>query len=562
MKTRSFGLPEGYSLAGISLRSIALCLISRSALWRSALAALMLAPSLALATTNTLVNTYTWIGGTNGDFGTPSNWSPAPGGAGTAPSLSTDGVLFTNSGSTTVTLTNTYQIYGVTFNAGAVTTLTGGTLQLAGNGNQDASAAFIDNAGSTINSAIQLTGGDTIQSATGKTTTINGALNLNGYDCRLDGGGGTLTMNGVISGTLTGGPSLDFNNGGTVNLNALNTFSSASGMSVWSGNVITTQNSLINQAGGWGSNSALISLGYNGGGAGAIYNGAAITNGHNIVVQSGGSATDTIGGTTAAISAYTGTITLGNGTATNYNGINVSAASGGQVNVTGNISRAAGGTGTNDTLTKIGAGIVALSGTNTYQGVTLVNAGTLLINGTNSGPGTFTVNSGGTLGGTGSLAGATTIASGGNLTPGVSGTGLLTISNSLTLSSGSTTTFNITATNNFSSINLGANALTEGGALVFAINGYTPTAGNTFQLVTFGSQSGLSSGVTLTGTQSGTFTDAAGVWSYTNGSTVWQYSYLNGQLSILAVPEPSDIALIALSGLALVIGMRRRARAD
>ncbi len=270
----------------------------------------------------------------------------------------------------------------------------------------------------------------------------------------------------------------------------------------------------------------------------------------------------TLGMIGSGTTTINGNVHLNNSSTTN-DGANMqlNAVSGGTLVLAGQVSDSLSTTARS--ITKIGAGTVILSGTgNNYRGGTYVNVGTLLINSTGgTGSGAVSVASGATLGGTGSITGATTIASGGNLTPGVSGTGLLTISNSLTLSSGSTTTFTMTATNNFSSINLGANALTEGGALVFAINGYTPTTGDAFQLVTFGSQSGLSSGITLTGTQSGTFTDAAGVWSYTNGSTVWQYSDLNGQLSILAVPEPSDVALIALSGLALVIVLRRRRQA-
>jgi hypothetical protein len=525
-----------------------------SVFWKIAVAALILQPSFALASTNTATNTNNWIGGASGTWATATNWS-----LGSIPADTNTAVLFTNAA--TVTLSGSNQIYGVTFSN--VVTLNGGVLQLQGNGNQDSTAAFIDYAGSTINSAIQLTGGDEIQSSSGHVTTINGALDLNGQQARLNGGGGTLTMNGVISGTLTGGVSLAFNNGGTVNLNALNTFSTTSGMNVWGSTVVTTQNSLLNQAGGWGSNSSTIQLGYSGGGTAAIYNGAAVTNAHNITVTTGTGVTfETIGGTTAAISAYTGTISLGDGNATNaYRGIVVNAATGGQVNITGNIVHVAGSTGTGDTFTSgSGAysGIVALSGVNTYLGTTTVAVGTLLVNGTNSGAGAVTVNSGGTLGGTGSLAGATTVASGGKLTPGVSGAGVLTMSNSLTLSAGSTTTFNITATNNFSSINLGANALSHNGALVFNINGYTPTAADSFQLFTLGSQTGTSTGISLAGTQSGSFVNASGIWSLTNGSGTWQYTDSTGVLSILAVPEPSDIAFIAISGLALVIAIRRR----
>ncbi|MDP9173513.1 MAG: autotransporter-associated beta strand repeat-containing protein, partial [Planctomycetota bacterium] len=89
-------------------------------------------------------------------------------------------------------------------------------------------------------------------------------------------------------------------------------------------------------------------------------------------------------------------------------------------------------------LTKAGAGTLALSGANTFSGGDVINAGTELINnasGSGAGTGAVTVNASGTLGGTGGVSGSVTVNSGGTLSPGVAGSAVFATGN-LTIAAG------------------------------------------------------------------------------------------------------------------------------
>ena len=83
-------------------------------------------------------------------------------------------------------------------------------------------------------------------------------------------------------------------------------------------------------------------------------------------------------------------------------------------------------------LTKTGTGTLTLSGANTYTGATTVNAGALIVNGSIVSSSGLTVNAGGTVGGNGIL--PSTTVNGGTLAPGTS-IGPLTINGNLVLTS-------------------------------------------------------------------------------------------------------------------------------
>ena len=90
-------------------------------------------------------------------------------------------------------------------------------------------------------------------------------------------------------------------------------------------------------------------------------------------------------------------------------------------------------------LTKAGAGSLAIAGANSFSGGNTIIAGTEFINnstGSGSGSGSVTVAAGGMLGGTGSISGTVTVDSGGTLSPGNGGTAIFS-TGSLTLESGS-----------------------------------------------------------------------------------------------------------------------------
>ncbi|MGH8048958.1 MAG: beta strand repeat-containing protein [Chthoniobacterales bacterium] len=179
-----------------------------------------------------------------------------------------------------------------------------------------------------------------------------------------------------------------------------------------------------------------------------------------------------------------------------------------------------------------------LDGINTYTGPTTVTAGTLFIN--NSNAGAVTVAPAGILGGNGTIAGLATI--NGTLAPGFSAVGLLTFTGDLTLNTGSTTAIEINglAAAFFDRISIGS-TLAYGGTLSLTFNGFTPQAGDTFQIFKDFSA------------QSGTFT-AIG---FSAPDLAANFDYASGTLSFVAIPEPSTVALLVLAGGFAAMRLRR-----
>ena len=218
-------------------------------------------------------------------------------------------------------------------------------------------------------------------------------------------------------------------------------------------------------------------------------------------------------------------------------------------------------------INQLGSGTTIFSTTNGYTGTTSVSNGTLLIGnfggpfGSAVGTNTLTVSGAGTLGGNGFIGGATTITSGGKLAPGVSGAGALYFTNNLTLASGSATTFLIDTTNSYTSIYIGAQTLTFGGALTFNISSYIAKAGDAFAVFKlFGetSETGDFSSVEAVDGEEGVFfTDNGGNWIGTNNGVGYEFSDSSGTLTVTSVPEPTSCALLGLGALALLIASKR-----
>jgi hypothetical protein len=192
----------------------------------------------------------------------------------------------------------------------------------------------------------------------------------------------------------------------------------------------------------------------------------------------------------------------------------------------------------------------------------VTDTATLVING--SWGASVSVDSGATLSGTGAISGGFTQVNG-SLTVGGDGIGLLT-ANNVGLGSTSQITMQIagagTAGVDYDSL-AANNALTLDGALVLNIT--TGLAGgDVLDLFSaFTSESGQFAGVSATGIYNFSFTyDGSDVWSYQDvaDGLIFNFSQSTGDLSIVAIPEPSSTALLlgGVLGLALWAKARRR----
>jgi autotransporter-associated beta strand protein len=199
-------------------------------------------------------------------------------------------------------------------------------------------------------------------------------------------------------------------------------------------------------------------------------------------------------------------------------------------------------------LEKTGGGVWVVSGANSYTGTTTVADGTLLVNGVHAGGGAYTVAAGATLGGTGTTSGNLTV--NGVVNPGTTGAGTLTVSGNGAFNAGSTALFQLggTAVGQFDKLAF-SGTLAAGGVLdVDLINGFTPSAGNAFDILDFTSATG-------------SFTlnlPALGGGLSWNTSQLLTTGTISVAAALAAVPEPGAAALALAAGGALAMCGRRR----
>jgi autotransporter-associated beta strand protein len=191
-------------------------------------------------------------------------------------------------------------------------------------------------------------------------------------------------------------------------------------------------------------------------------------------------------------------------------------------------------------LVKNGTGLWKLTGANTYTGTTTINAGTLLVNGTlDTRTSAVTVNNGGTLGGSGTISRPVTVESGGTLAPGTGSTGELTVTGDLTL--GGTALMEINGTAKDKAVVSGA--LTYGGTLKVTNLGGALTAGQSWDLFDFGSQSSTFANDSVFGTQGdGTNLPVLGA------GLKWMFNYSTGVLSVEWAVTSTSYSLAAARG--------------
>jgi hypothetical protein len=347
--------------------------------------------------------------------------------------------------------------------------------------------------------------------------------------------------------------------------------------------------------GGGSSSGANAAGGLGGGGTGGASAGTANTGGGG----SGGNKNvnpGRAGGSGIAVVQYTynsaasagtltlsGGITLGSGTSTLD-----AYGSGGLVDVTGSIT----GSGALNILSsQSSGGVVRFSTNNSYTGKTTIGGGSTLAlnaNGTlastnislglsSTTQGTldltnkssYTLTSGQTLSGYGTvnIGSGKTLTLNGGVSPGTLATtnsGILSVAGNVVLGSTATTTMQIysnTVTGYDQLIVTGS--LTYGGALNIYINtnAYTPTINQTYQLFTNTTgESGDFTQVNLANSWTGAFTDASGIWSFTDSThgIQWTLNDLNGQLTTAAVPEPRELVFLGGAVSAAVLFYRRR----
>lgn len=406
----------------------------------------------------------------------------------------------------------------------------------------------------TINNDIVLGSSAIFKAAATGNLVFGGAIDTNGKTLGAQAfTTGILKLNGTVSGS--GGIQVNGSSSGIIELNNSNTYSG--------GTVLFAGTTKAGTSGAIGNGT--LSLGLNNTNlAPTFLTNGAITIANSIVLasNSAGSPVYTIGGATADTSTYSGAITMGtSGGGSTAEGLRVTAASGGRVNFTGNLSRGS-FTGTKDVVTKIGSGVVALSGgNNTYQGATLVNAGTLLINGTLDNTGAnVSVASGATLGGNGTIYRSGSLAAGGILSAGDM-SGSTSLAGTLAFGSGGATSGLTMLGTSVLKFDLQQGNFTVGGGINDLVTvGGNLTLDGTLQVTELGGS--LTNGTYRLFNYTGTLTDNtltidAAFLAAHAGSTI-DTSVAN-QINLLVVPEPATWVLLACGLTAVVVLRRRRA---
>ncbi len=518
--------------------------LSRQALLATAVLAAIFTGAATVSATN-----YTWLGnGGNGNWSTTANWDTN----GVPPNPNAGLIVMqgaNNLNSNVDVGTAPYGINQLEFYTGAgAFTLSGYALQT------DATSSYIKNLATniqTINNAIEVATGDQLfLQPNGGNLILGGGVTGAGNTSSIDVQGNAaqnVTLNGVVSGTFS---NIKVDSGATVFFNAANTFTG--NMTVYAGTFELGNSSALGAVGNYiqlnnGTGTSTTSL----------LTSAAVTIAQNITIAnatSDATGNNTIGGVSVDASTFTGKISLGS---TDTQPLNLTAVANGTVTFSGNLVHA--GTGTTDSVTKVGAGLVILSGTgNNYTGTTTVQTGNLQINGKLTGTGAVTVDSGATLSGVGTIAGAVTVNGGGILSPG-DAPGTFTLSGGLTLANNSVLDFTLGSPNVAGGTGgndlVSTAALTLGTGLTVHITQGTGYGTGLYHLIDYSgaltNNSSNFTGWTVTGL-------AAGQTAVFSLGTDGTSNAVNMTISSTSIPEPATLGLLAIGSLGILAGRRRR----
>lgn len=482
----------------------------------------------------------------------------------TIQSAITDG---TNGGKLAVVVSNSASTGGWQFNTGAnVNTFSGGFTLVAGIANAAKASAFGTGvltinggsisaalAGATLSNSSTVINGDFAinTGASFSLGTMGVSLGTAAGTTRTITNAGTLRIDGVISdGTTANKIALVDTSNGTLILNGTNTFTG--GLTMGRGSLTLGNSSALGTGALTTASGGTLNL--NAATSGLVFS--------NDLILGGASANGIGGGTNDIIWAgtvlqsganrpinrvgrmdITGNVYLSEASGTGRI-LTVGGANNGSGSISGVIANFNGGAGTAGGITKAGTGTWTLSGTNTYTGTTTVSAGALIINGDNSAAtGAVIVATNATLGGSGTIGGNTGIANGGTLSPGNS-PGTITFANNLSMSNGSTLIFEagdlvnvggVLDLDNAWKLTLSSNANWQLGGTTVLFD-YGTLAASPYLTPVITDNTGLGGSLSLS----------------SDGSTI----LLNGYS---VVPEPSTLALLGLTGIAL-IGYRIRRR--
>ena len=518
--------------------------------------------------------TLVWNGnGADNNWSTAGNWNPSAVPANPTLPAAPDVIRFGGStrlnpvvNAAATTNTTTWAVDAILFDAAASSfTLTGSaiTFQPSNGADHDGRYFLKNNSGTTqtidndliVKAAVPpgTTSGSGIHAGpAGGNLILNGNLDINGSSgVRFTSGVGTITLNGIVSGASG---FLAVNDGATVVFNNTNTFTG--GLTVWNGNAIIGANSLKDQNGALGKTGS-VTVGHAGSPGTKILTRAAVTVGQDFAtVKNTSNNAYTFGGDSAHISNFTGVIYNG-ALSGDANAIAVTAVAGGRANIE-TITRRSNALATSlDTVTKTGAGIVAMVGTSNYSGQTNVNAGTFLVNGTltatapnSASVGAVIVSTTAKLGGTGAINRAVTIQDGGIFAPGdinasnVDQGGKLTLGAGLTLNNASVLRFDLAGAGSTTDdeVSITGNLILDGQLNVTNLGGFGAGAYKLFDYT-----GTLTNNAVTFSTMPSGFTYAIDTASFANSV------YLN----VVAVPEPGMVSLVGI-GFAFAFLRRRR----
>ncbi len=476
--------------------------------------------------------------GSNGPFGT--GLFVMTGGA--LSSTSTTGFNITNSYhfSNSLTLGDATDSGALNFTAAATGTLKGDTIlntvsdvTLGGAIGEDGGSFSLTKTGAGTltlgNNANTFSGGLAINEGTVSTGNADGRLGAAGGALSFDGG--TLLWAGGVNAGVTRDTTLN-GGGGTIGVQ------NASVQITWN-NTITGVGSLTKTGDGIlynnaGSHTFQGGLNLNGG----IFS---VANGDNRLGADGGS-----------VSFDGGTLRFhGSGVdMTSSDRATTLSGGGGTIDVqfADRTIAWAGVVGGAGDLTKIGEGTLRLTRDNDYTGATMVSNGTLLVDGAHTGGGLYTVVSGATLGGTGLIDAAIGVLDGGIVAPGNS-PGILTVGGDFTFSSTSTGLFELGGTGRgtqYDALVVDETLTLDGDIVVTLISGFNPSAGDSFDLLDWGSLVDGGYDLILPGLDSG---------------LAWETSGFGTAGTLLVIPELSTFALLGAGAVAL-LGLVRRGRQE